>query len=152
LSENFIFNIFCYVYNLSKYIVPSPIGNFKINIKRDLDRSHHSNECPGSSSSSSSSSISASQRIYLNTAQQTELTLMIKNLGLIQDAAKGARNAADRINKEVNEIFCAVHKLLNYVYLCPAALKDYIDGEEIRIIKNSSTHPTKSIFYNLLIS
>ncbi len=121
------------------------MGNFKINIKRDLDRSHHSNECPGSSSSSSSSSISASQRIYLSTTQRTEFTLMVTNLGLIQDAAKDALESAKRINKEVKEIFCLIHELLKYLYICPATLKDYIDGEEIQIIKNSSTHQTISI-------
>jgi hypothetical protein len=117
--------------------------NIKIYLKRDLARSYHqSNECPDSSSSS----ISASQKIYLSVAQQNSLTAMISLLGQVQDAAKDARRVADRIDNEVKEIFCLIHQLLNYVYLCPALLKDYIDEEEIKIINNNSTYQTKSIF------
>jgi len=118
--------------------------NVKIHVKRYLDRSHGSNECKDSSSSSSS--ISASQRIYLNMAQQMQLTIMISLLGQVQDAAKDAKRAADRINKEVKEIFCLIHELLKYVFLCPMVLKDYINVEETQIIKNNSIYHTKGIF------
>jgi hypothetical protein len=73
--------------------------NIKIHLKRGLERSHHSNECPDSSSCWRL--ISASQRIYLNKEQQSSLTMMISLLGQVQDAAKDTRKSADRINKEV---------------------------------------------------
>jgi hypothetical protein len=122
-------------------LVPPPKENVKIYFKRYLERSG-SNECEDSSSSS----ISASQRIYLNVAQQWQLTLMISLLGQVQDTAKDARRTANRIDKEVKQIFCLIHELLKYVFLCPTVLKDSIDEEEIQITKNNSTYPTKGIF------
>jgi hypothetical protein len=117
--------------------------NIKIDLKRDLERSHHqSNECPDSSSSS----VSANQRIYLSVAQLGYLTTMISLLGQVQDAAKDARRVAERIDKDVKEIFCFIQELSNYVYRCPTLLKDYIDEEEIKIINNNSTYQAKSIF------
>jgi hypothetical protein len=114
----------------------------KIDFKRYLDRSHSSNECRDSSSSS----ISPSQRIYLSVAQQQALTAMISLLGQVQGAAKDAKITSDRIDKGAKEILCLIKQLLKYVFLCPTILKDYIDEEEIQIIKNNITYPTKGIF------
>ncbi len=74
------------------------------------------------------------------------LTLMISLLGQVQDAAIDARKTADRIDEEVKILFCSIHELLKYVYLCPMVLKDYINVEETQIIKNNSIYHTKGIF------
>ena len=79
-------------------------------------------------------------------AQLGDLTKMISLLGQAQDAAKDARRVAERIDKEVKEIYCFMQELSKYVFLCPTSLKDYIGEEEIKNINNNSTYQTKSIF------
>jgi hypothetical protein len=122
--------------------------NIKMYLKQDLDHRHHSNECPDSSSSS----ISTSQKIYLSTADQSNLTAAISNLGFIQGLVKNTLKAAKEMDKEIKKAFCLINEYLNYIVLCPTLLKDHIDREEIQIIKNNSTNPTISIFLNFFIS
>ncbi len=118
--------------------VPSPMENIKMYLKPDLENRHHSNECPDSSSSSSS--ISTSQKIYLSTADQSNLTAVIGYLGEVQGLVEDSLEAAKELDKEVKKAFCLIYEHLNLFYLCPTLLKDYIDGEEIQTIKNNSKY------------
>jgi hypothetical protein len=112
--------------------------NIKMYLKPDLENRHHSNECPDSSSSSSS--ISTSQKIYLSTADQSNLTAVIGYLGEVQGLVEDSLEAAKELDKEVKKAFCLIYEHLNLFYLCPTLLKDYIDGEEIQTIKNNSKY------------